>query len=372
MTASFSTIEKPWPAAANDIRDCSWARPGLPVDAVGIPGGGRRLLLTSRPKGNFKESDFTVVDEPIPDPADGEVVVRNILISLDPTQRIWASEAPQYMPSIGLGTVMRAGTVGQVVKSADPATRVGSYVSTNGGVQEYACLPARWMLPVVADVPLSYNHSIFSNTMGFTAWLGTNICEPGPGSTMVVSGAAGAVGSVAAQLAKARGARVVGLAGDETKCNWLRNEAGLHGAINYRSEDVPARLRSLCPDGIDCYFDNVGGETLEEVFMQMNNFGRVTFCGAISGYTDNKTQTMTVKNYQMILMRRLRVQGFICADHAADRSHALAELMARVAEGEIKFTEDLRQASIEEYPTLINLLFSGGNRGKLMMRISSD
>jgi len=387
LTAAMKTvlIEKPANAKARFVellteKDAppgtadTWSEPGKAVDDVGIPGGGKRLLLVARPQGDFKDSDFKVVEEPIPEPAAGQAVVQNIYVSVDPTHRIWASDKPQYMPAVGLGTVMRAGCVGKVVKTSDPEKMaVGTYVSLFGGVQEYACVPIATLNPVVSDVPLTYNHSVLSVVIGHTAWLGTNICKPKAGETMVVSGAAGAVGSIAAQLAKKRGAKVIGIAGGATKCAWLRDELCLDGVIDYKSDDLDAKLDELCPEGVDCFFDNVGGVTLETLLTKMRNFGRVAFCGAISAYTDeNEPTVMNVKNYQMILMRRLTVQGFICVDHVDQFGTALGELIPMVMAGELKINEDVREVGVENFPSVVNDLYAGKNTGKLMLKINPE
>lgn len=361
-----------WPATASpDTRDASWGSPGVAVDDKGIQGGGKRIILRRRPKGAMRDRDFECVQEPVPDPGEDECVVQNIYVSLDPTHRIWASDATQYMPAVGLNTVMRAGTVGKVVKSSNERKlRVGTMVSCMGGVQEHAKLPIAACNPVMAGFPLTYSHSIFSVVIGLTAWVGTNICEPKAGDTMVVSAASGAVGSIAAQLAKLRGAKVIGIAGTPEKCTWLKEECGLDGCINYKTENLAEKLDELCPEGVDAYFDNVGGPTLETMLGKMNNFGRVAFCGSISGYNDGVK--MKVDNYEMILMRRLKVQGFVCVDHLADFGLCLGELMGYVAGGHIKIKEHVAEAPIEDYVKTVNLLYSGQNTGKLMMKIAEE
>lgn len=268
---------------------------------------------------------------------------------------------------------MRAGAIGKVVKTSDPAKMaVGTYVGCLGGVQEYAVQPIAALVPTVPDVRLSLNHSLFSVVIGLTAWVGTNICEPKAGKTMVISGAAGAVGSIAGQVAKARGAKVIGIAGSADKCAWLKNDLGFDEAINYKTEKVDERLDQICPDGVDSYFDNVGGETLETMLKRMKNFSSIAFCGSISGYNNNEgdSQTMMVKNYEMILMRRIKIQGFICTDHAADMTTAMAELGALVKQNKLKVREDIQEVGgVEEYPRVVRMLYSGENSGKLMMKL---
>jgi len=363
----------PWPATTTDTRFAP-----IPVgkagaaDTAGIPGGGKQMLLKKRPVGDFKDDDFELKEAPVPEPGDGEVVVKNLLISVDPTHRLWATDADQYMAPVGLGTVMRAGAIGQVVKSSDPSKMaVGTYVGCMGGVQEYAVSPIAAVWPTVPDVPLSNNHSLFSVVIGLTAWVGTNICEPKAGKTMVISGAAGAVGSVAGQVAKARGAKVIGIAGSADKCSWLKNDLGFDEVINYKTEKVDERLDQICPDGVDAYFDNVGGEILETLLKRMKNFSNIAFCGSISGYNNNEgdSQMTTVKNYEMILMRRIKIQGFICSDHTADMPTAMAELAGLKAQNKLKIHEDIQEVGVEEYPRIVRMLYSGQNSGKLMMKL---
>lgn len=363
---------------APDMRDDSASMPGIPEDPMGTPGGGKRLILVKRPVGGFKESDFKVVDEPIPEADPGFVVVQNILISIDPTHRIWASSSAQYMPAVGLNTVMRALTVGKVVKTSEPTKfSVGSFVSCLGGVQEYAKVAIDPFLnPVVPDVPLSYNHSVLSVLIGMTAWVGVNICDAKPGHTMLISAAAGAVGSIAAQLAKARGATVIGIAGGAEKCGFLK-EIGCDGIIDYKSDDVGAKLDELAKGGVDSYLDLVGGKTLEIALTKMKNFAIVAYAGSISGYNkmsddEGDNQTTTVTNYEMIMMRRLTVTGLICTDHLADIGKGLGEIGALLKTGKMLVKEDIRQVPIDGFVGVVKDLYAGKNQGKLMMRINPE
>jgi NADPH-dependent curcumin reductase CurA len=339
---------------------------------VGPKGGGKQLILVKRPDGAMKPSDFSVVETSVPtEVAEGEAIVQNVMLSLDPTHRIWASADKQYMPAVGLNTVMRAGTVGKVIKSSDEkALPVGSFVSAFGGVQEYVIAKISDLHPVVPGVPLSYNLSIFSAIIGLTAWVGSNICEVKPGETVVVSGAAGAVGSAAAQIMKNRGATVIGIAGSDDKCKWL-TELGLAGVINYKTEDVPAKLKELCPNGVNAYFDNVGGAITEAVMHQCNNFARVAFCGFISGYESSSGITATLNCYELMLIRRIKVQGFVCVDHIADMGKCIEEVASYVKAGTLKFKEDIQEVPIEAYVDTVNKLYTGENTGKLIMQITA-
>mmetsp|Transcript_86313 Transcript_86313/g.105910 ORF Transcript_86313/g.105910 Transcript_86313/m.105910 type:complete len:394 (-) Transcript_86313:78-1259(-) len=367
---------EPWPAPRKDVRDPALAGAQddgskAVVDTEGIPGGGQRAMLASRPQGEIKESDFKIVEETCPEPGPGEVVVKHIYISLDPTHRLWASDQPQYMPCVGIGHCMRAGTIGKVVKSSSSKWKVGTLVGGMGGVQEYSLAKDSAVFPIIPGVPLSLNHSLFNVVIGLTAWVGVNICEPKAGQTLVVSGAAGAVGSVAAQLAKARGMKVVGLAGSESKCSWLKDDVKLDGVINYKTEDLEAGLARCCPQGVDAYFDNVGGKTLETMLTKMNRFGRIAYCGHISGY-NSESAAVSVNQFQMILMRRLKIQGFICVDHMGDMMKCMAELLDLYVQGKMKVQEDIQEKPISKYVECVNMLYTGKNTGKLMMKVSEE
>eukprot|EP00438_Fugacium_kawagutii_P030351 Skav223234 [mRNA] locus=scaffold2231:307719:311862:- [translate_table: standard] len=367
---------EPWPAPKRDTRTAAFAGKQddgtkALVDKEGPKGGGQRAILVSRPEGDIKESDFQIVVEKCPEPGPGEVLVKAIYISLDPTHRLWASEQPQYMPCVGLNHCMRAGVIGKVVKSYSGKWKEGTYVGGLGGVQEYFLAFEEAIYPVIPGVPLPLNHSLLNVGIGLTAWVGVNICEPKPGQTLVVSGAAGAVGSVAAQLAKARGMKVVGLAGSDAKCAWLKDEVKLHGVINYKTEDLEAGLARCCPDGVDAYFDNVGGKTLETMLTKMNRFGRIAYCGHISGY-NSESAAVQVNQFQMILMRRLKIQGFICMDHFGDMMKSTAELLDLYVQGKMKVQEDIQEVPVAKYVQCVNMLYSGKNNGKLMMKVSDE
>lgn len=260
-----------------------------------------------------------------------------------------------------------------MVKTSDESRLpVGAYVTTFAGLAEYLLLKIEQCTPVAEGVPLSWNLGPLFFGMGHTAWVGNKICAIKPGDTYVVSGAAGAVGTIAGQLAKLAGARVIGIAGGADKCNFLTTELSFDGAIDYKANNVAADLDRLCPNGVDCYFDNVGGDILDCLLMKMNCFGRIAFCGAISTYSGDLEEGAGKgpANYKMILMRRLKIQGFLCRDHAASKPESTAEIMEGIKEGKIKFKEDIREAPIENYVDVLNLLFTGGNTGKLIMKIA--
>ena len=367
---------EPWPAPKRDNRNPAMTGEqddGLKavVEAEGIKGGGQRALLASRPTGDIKESDFKIVEEECPELGPGEVLIKNIYISLDPTHRLWASDQPQYMACVGINNCMRASIVGKVMKSNSRKWKEGTICGGMGGVQEYFVAKEAAIYPVIPGVPLPLNLSLFNVVIGLTAWVGVNICEPKAGQTIVVSGAAGAVGSVAAQLAKARGMKVVGLAGSESKCTWLKDELKLDGVINYKTEELEAGLARCCPEGVDAYFDNVGGKTLETMLTKMNRFGRIAYCGHISGY-NSESAAVSVNQFQMILMRRLKIQGFICVDHMDEMVKCFAELLDLYVRGKMKVQEDIQETKVSNYVQCVNMLYTGRNTGKLMMKVSEE
>lgn len=357
--------------------DAAWSTPGVRVDEVGPQGGGKRQILISRPDGMLENSNFKLREDPIPEPKEGEAVVQTMYISLDPTHRFWASDMVQYSPAVGLNTCMRAFGVGKVVKSSDEGKlATGSFVTGVLGVQEYCVGPIAGFNAAVPDVPLNWNCSIFSPVIGLTAWVGTNICNAKEGTTMVVSGCAGAVGSIAAQLGKLRGARVIGIAGGEAKCKFMMEELKLDGCIDYKAftpgtDKFRDQLNTLCPDGIDSFFDNVGGPILDDVVLSMNVFGKIASCGHISAYNEKGQTGVSMNNWQNVLHKRITIQGFICFDHLANFGDALAELVPLAKSGQVKVEEDIQESGLENYLAILNKLFSGDTRGKLMMKVAN-
>lgn len=351
--------------------DSSWAPTSseVAVDSVGPSAFGKCAVLISRPNPKITNECINIVTKTVPESLEpGTVLVQHLLISMDPTHIIWMSDIPQYMPAIGLNTVVRAGVIGRVIKTTDEEKMpVGKIVSVMGGVAEFSVQPFAACNPTVPDVPLSWNHGPFSLIMGHTAWVGYKICRVTPGCTFLVSGAAGAVGSIAGQLAKAAGAKVIGIAGGAEKCRYITQELGFDGAIDYKAESIADGIAREAPEGIDCYFDNVGGSTLEAALAAMNCFGRIAFCGGISQYEGGIE--VGPKNYNMILMRRLKVQGFIVVDHLASVEESFAEMGALIKENKLKWKEDIREVGVEDYVDTINLLFTGGNTGKLMIKL---
>ena len=354
-------------------RDCSWAptTATVKVDSKGIQGYGKVMMLVKRPSPTITEDCFRFEDIPLPDTLEeGTLLVENLYLSMDPTHLIWMQEIEQYMPAVGLNTVMRCLGLARVVKTTDAKFPVGTIISGMVGIAEYAVMDFAGCNPIVTDVPVSWNLGPFSLLMGHTAWVGYKICDVKPGETMLVSGATGAVGSIAAQLGKIAGARVIGIAGGTAKCEYAVNVMGLDGCIDYKTEKVADGIKRLCPNGIDSFFDNVGGETLEAAISNMNCFGRIAFCGAISNYVGKMGNSASgPKNFEMILMRRLTVQGFVCVDHLASVGEAFAEIGDGLKSGKIKVKEDIKEGDVTDYVKTINLLFSSGNDGKLILKL---
>ncbi|MCX6110513.1 MAG: NADP-dependent oxidoreductase [Proteobacteria bacterium] len=331
----------------------------------------RRFLLASRPTGKVVLENFKFVTEDLAAPKVGEVLVRNQYLSVDPTNRIWMTDADQYMPPIALGEVIRAGGIGVVLESNAPGFAKGDLVNGLLGWQDYALQPAQALqkLPTGLDVPVTAFLSVLGMT-GCTAYFGLlDVVNPRAGETLVVSGAAGAVGSIVGQIGLIAGLRVIGIAGGPAKCRWLTEDLGFHGAIDYKSEDVEASLRRLCPSGIDVYFDNVGGPISDAVFSRMNNHGRVSLCGLISGY-NSQEPLAAPRNYAQILMKRLNVRGFIILDYMGPRwGQAVQSMYGWVKAGKIKYAVDVEHG-LENAPAVLNKLFDGSNTGKLLLQIS--
>ncbi|GAC1588936.1 MAG: NADP-dependent oxidoreductase [Acidimicrobiales bacterium] len=333
------------------------------------PPSNRRIVLARRPHGLVTEEDFRHEVAELPEPAPGEAMVRNLYLSLDPAMRGWMDEGDTYVPAIGIGEVVRCGGVGEVVVSNTEDLASGDLVSGVLGWQDYALVTARGPRGVSKLAPGTDPTMAMSvlGITGLTAWFGLfEVGRPEPGETVVVSGAAGATGSVAAQLAKAHGARVVGIAGGPEKCDWLRS-LGLDEAIDYR-HDLRAQLKSACPDGIDVFFDNVGGEILETVLHRIRDRARIVMCGAISGYNDT-TAAPGPRNLSQLIIHRGRMEGFIVFDYARRFPEAQADLARRVTSGELQWKVDIVDG-LEKAPMAMNRLFNGGNTGKLLVKLA--
>jgi NADPH-dependent curcumin reductase CurA len=330
----------------------------------------RQWILKSRPSGPVEESCFEWQEVPVGSPGEGEVVVRNLMLSFDPTQRGWMT-MDTYVPMIPLGDVVRAGSVGQIVESRKEGFEPGDLVNGAFGWQDYAVTDGGGMMPMTKlapGTPLNLAMGVLGIT-GLTAYFGTlDIGEPKPGETFVVSGAAGATGSVAGMIAKLKGCRVVGIAGGEAKCKWLEAEGGFDASIDYKNENVAERLRELCPDGIDIYFDNVGGEILNDVLLQLARNARVILCGAISGYELDELPPGPSNYFNMVMVHG-RMEGFLVLDYLTRFQEGITQLAAWYAEGKVKQLEDV-QEGLENAPRTFMRLFSGENMGKQLLKIA--
>ncbi|MGE0132182.1 MAG: NADP-dependent oxidoreductase [Blastocatellales bacterium] len=325
--------------------------------------------LAARPVGNIKESDFQWAEEPVPELKDGQVLIRNLYLSLDPANRGWVREEGSYMAPIPLGSVMLGGAVGVIEESRNPNFKVGENVQGLLGWQEYAVSDGAGLnkLPNNPAIPLTAYLGLFGH-IGLTAYFGLlDIANPEPGETLVVSAAAGAVGSIVGQIGKIKGCRVVGIAGSDEKCKWIVDELGFDAAINYKTENIREGLKRTCPNGIDIYFENVGGETLDAVLAMINLRARISVCGMISQYNAT-APTPGPYNLINILSRRAKMQGFIVTDYMPRASEAIPELIKWYMEGKLKYRVDVVEG-LKEAPRALNKLFDGSNQGKLIIKV---
>jgi NADPH-dependent curcumin reductase CurA len=333
------------------------------------PATNRRWLLARRPEDNIRDSDFRWVEEPVAEPGPGQVLVQVQLLSCDPTQRGWLS-VDTYMPAIGIDEVIRSGGAGRVVASHHPDFAEGDIVVGLLGWQDFAVVTPGGLWPLAKlppDVQLERALGVFG-VNGLTAYFGLlDVGRPQPGETVVVSGAAGATGSIVGQIAKIKGCRAIGIAGGSEKCRWLTEVAGFDAAVDYKSENVAERLAALCPDGINIYFDNVGGEILDAALASIARHGRVVLCGAISGY-NNLDNMRPPRNYLMLLLRESRMEGFLVFSFLNRQQEALAALAGWLSEGRIKDQVDV-QHGLENAPATLRRLFEGRNLGKQLLRL---
>lgn len=330
----------------------------------------RQWLLQARPSGMLTGAEFRWNEAPVPQPAQGQVLVRNLMLSFDPTQRNWMAR-DSYVPMVPLGEVMRAMAVGQVIESRHGDFKPGDLVQGGFGWQDYVAADGRifgGLRKLPSGVPPNLALSLFGIT-GPTAYFGMlDIGKIKAGETVVVSGAAGSTGSVAGQIAKIKGCRVIGTAGGKEKCDWLLKVAGFDGVIDYKSEDVGARLSALCPSGIDVFFDNVGGTVLNEVLARINLHARIVLCGAISRYNDAAPPPGPA-NYSNLVPRRARMEGFIILDYAPRFPEAIAALGGWQREGKLVQKEDVAEG-LENAPRTLMRLFTGENFGKQLLKIA--
>jgi NADPH-dependent curcumin reductase CurA len=336
----------------------------------------RQYRLAARPVGLAKASDWKLTTEAAADPADGQVLVKVLQLSLDPAMRGWMNEGRSYIPPVGIGEVMRAIGIGKVVASKNPKFAVDDLVAGGFGIQEY-CLVAD---PKQANLnkidPRLGTPAQWLNALGMpgmTAYFGLlEVGQPKEGDTVVVSGAAGAVGQTVGQVARIKGCRVVGIAGGKAKCDFVVNELKFDACIDYKGgnvqEAVRAGLKQHCPKGVDVYFDNVGGEILDIVLTRLNKHARIVICGAISQY-NNTTPVKGPSNYMMLLVARARMQGMVVFDYADRYGVAIKDIAQWMKEGKFISKEDV-VPGIENFPATMNKLFSGENFGKLVLKVA--
>ncbi|GFZ84905.1 NADP-dependent oxidoreductase [Aquaticitalea lipolytica] len=328
-----------------------------------------QLIFKKRPIGVPDANTWSIEKNPIPEPKEGEVLIQQHYVSLDPAMRGWMNEGKSYIEPIKIDDVMRAGSIGKVIKANNhPKYKVGDCLTGWGGVQQYVATTAENWYKVddtLAPMPM------YLGTLGMpgmTAYFG--ILEVGKiksGDTVLISGAAGAVGSVVGQIAKLKGCTVVGIAGGKDKCDYMINELGFDDAIDYKSENVMLALRTKCPKGIDVFFDNVGGDILDAALVHLRMHARVVICGAISQYNAT-TRVKGPSNYLSLLVNRATMQGMVVLDYAKDYGNAAAEMGKWLAEGKLKSKEDVYEG-IENFQSTYNRLFTGEKNGKLVLKV---
>ncbi len=332
--------------------------------------------LAARPVGLPTRAGWSFTTEPVTEPAPGGIVVKTLSLSLDPAMRGWMNEGKSYIPPVGIGEVMRAGGIGKVIASANPKFAVGDVVTAGLGVQEYASFDE-------ASIKRSGVAKIDQRMGSITQWLNVlgmpgmtgyfglmDVGQPKAGETVVVSGAAGAVGQTVGQLAKIKGCRVVGIAGGKAKCDWVVSELGFDACIDYKGGSVRDGLKEHCPNGVDIYFDNVGGEILDHVLAKINRKARIIICGAISQY-NNTTAVQGPKNYLSLLVNRARMEGIVVFDYADRYGIAIAEMAGYLKDGKMKSKEDI-VVGIETFPETLLKLFNGENFGKLVLQVAGE
>jgi NADPH-dependent curcumin reductase CurA len=328
----------------------------------------RQIILAELPKGRLGRQHFRLLENAVPEPKEGEVLLKVRLISIDAANRAWMHGAT-YRSAIEAGSVMAGGAIAEVVKSRAPAFSAGDLVFADTGWQEYAALPAKALTKIPRIEPMTHLLSVYG-IAGLTAYFGLlRIGRPQAGETIVVSAAAGSVGAFVGQIGKIKGCRVVGVAGGAAKCEWLLRELGFDAAIDHKAGSVYAQLKTAAPDGIDVYFDNVGGDILEACLPLMRLKGRIVCCGAISAYDGAAPSAGPRGIPGLIVVKRLLMQGFIVTDYFGERQEAVAELQQWVAAGRLKIEEDVIEG-LENTPDALIGLLAGENRGKRMVRVS--
>ena len=334
----------------------------------------RQFRLARRPSGLPVREDWSFTTEPVGEPDDGGVLVKTLALSLDPAMRGWMNEGKSYIAPVGIGEVMRAGGIGKVIASKSPAFAVGDTVYGTLGVQDYARFDSAQIAKhVLSKIDLrAGTMTQWLNVLGMpgmTAYFGLlDSGQPKAGETVVVSGAAGAVGQTVGQLAKIKGCRAVGIAGGPAKCEWVVKELGFDACIDYKAGPIKEGLKAHCPNGVDVYFDNVGGEILDAVLTRINRKARIVICGAISQY-NNTEKVVGPANYLSLLVNRARMEGIVVFDNAARYGVAIAELAGYLKDGRMKSREDV-VSGLETFPEALLKLFKGENFGKLVLQVA--
>ncbi|HUO39000.1 MAG TPA: NADP-dependent oxidoreductase [Mycobacterium sp.] len=323
--------------------------------------------LAARPEGLPKPSDWSFAEEPLPRPADGDIVVAVDYLSIDPAMRTWMNAGRSYVPPVQIGEVMRAAGIGQVIESRHPDFALGDAVYGLFGVQRYALAAGRDVTKVDTDLAPAQVHLGVLGISGLTAYFGLlEIGRPLPGQTVLVSGAAGSVGTVVGQIAKIKGCRAIGIAGGQDKCRWLVEEVGFDGAIDYKEADIYPQLKTLAPQGVDVFFDNVGGEALEAALARLTRGARIVLCGAISQYNE---APRAPRNYMQLLVARASMTGFVIFDYAARYPEGVAQLANWLRSGELRSYEHVVRGDVRDFPATLLKLFHGENVGKLILAL---
>jgi NADPH-dependent curcumin reductase CurA len=332
----------------------------------------RQWLLAARPDGMIGPQNFEYVETPMPTISSGQILVKNLYLSFDPTQRNWMVDRPGYLPPVAMGEVMRAGSVSQVVESQHADFAVGELVQTTGCWQDYAVVELGKGPTGINKLPPGVSPEMMLSILGITgmtAYFGLmDHGQPKAGETVLVSGAAGATGSVVGQIAKLKGCRVVGIAGGPEKCAWLKDVAGFDAVIDYKNENVSEQIAIHCPDKWDVFFDNVGGPILEAALNHLNLYSRVVMCGGIANY-NNTEPAPGPNNLMNLVTNRGRMQGFIILDYLPRAMEAIEALMGWVASGDIIYQVDM-QEGFDNIPRTLQRLYTGENLGKQLLKIA--
>lgn len=327
--------------------------------------------LRARPEGEVTREHFAIRIRAIPTPGPGEALVRNIYLFVPPSMRLWMNEKESYLPPQPLGEVMMGITLGVVEASNDPSLPVGAYVNGMGGCQHWHVAPAGQLQPVARhpDVPLAAYRTVI-DVQGLTAYAGlTEICRPQAGETLVVTAAAGSVGSLVCQIGKKLGLKVVGIAGGREKCGWLVKECGIDAAIDYKAEDVGARLDALCPQGVDMLFENVGGPVMDLVLDRINKHARIAICGLVASYNGGGTQRTSA--LMQLVNKSARMEGFLLTNYLSRYAEVMQTLEGWILEGSIKYQLDILDG-MDQLPEAMSRVFHGRNRGVQLLRLSEE